>query len=120
FPGLAAVARALHHLSGPGAGLRGIEPVRIGRRSLDVVNLPSGEMGSADLPILALAVRRQDEGAFACANQHSYFAHFKLLSNLGIKGVESRSRHRRLASASTLSRFSSIFTISPQGAPVRS
>ena len=38
-------------------------------RSLEVVDLPAGEMRAGDVPLLALAVRRQDERAFARAHE---------------------------------------------------
>src|SRR5438128_11244174 len=40
LPRLAAVAGALDHLAEPAAGLRGVDPVRIGGRSLQMVDLP--------------------------------------------------------------------------------
>ena len=65
LPGPAAVVRALNQLAEPAAGLRRIEAIRIGRRSLQVVDLPAGEVRAADVPLLALAVRREDERALA-------------------------------------------------------
>ena len=75
LPGLAAVVRALDHLAEPAAGLRRVEPVRIHRRALEVVDLPAPEVRAADVPLLALAVRRQDERALARADEYSYPAH---------------------------------------------
>jgi len=40
-------------------GLRGVNPVRINRRTLHVINLPAGEVRAADLPAFAFAVRGQ-------------------------------------------------------------
>ncbi len=74
-PGRAAVVGALDHLPGPAAGLRGVQPVRVGRRALHVVDLPAREMRPADLPLLPLAVRGQDERALARARQYPYTAH---------------------------------------------
>ncbi len=51
-PGAAAVIGALDHLPKPAAGLRSIEPIRIDWRSLDVIDLPTGEMRPADIPAL--------------------------------------------------------------------
>ena len=65
LPGLAAVVGALDDLPEPAAGLRGIQPIRVGGRSLEVVDLPAREVGAADVPPLALAVRRQDERALS-------------------------------------------------------
>src|SRR5262249_48077196 len=104
LPGLAAVVRALHDLSGPTAGLGSIDAVRIGGRSLHMVDLPAGEVRSADFPFFALSVGFEQERAFARAGQHSYFTHrffAPLVWNLGSSGVGSRSRHRRRASART-------------------
>ena len=75
LPGLAAVVRALNLLPEPAAGLRRIEPVRVDGRSLQMVDLPAREMRTADIPVLTLAIRCQDERALACAHQNSYSAH---------------------------------------------
>ena len=75
LPRLAAVVGALDHLPEPAAGLRRVQPVRVGGRSLEVVDLPARKVGAADVPPLALAVRRQDERALARADQYSYSAH---------------------------------------------
>src|SRR5262249_11955622 len=48
LPSLAAIAGALDNLSEPAAGLRGVEPVGIAGRSLHVVDLPAGKVGTAD------------------------------------------------------------------------
>src|SRR5690349_2055176 len=40
-------------------------------------------MGTADVPLFALAVRRQDECALARSNQDPYFAHRPLLPGFG-------------------------------------
>ena len=50
LPGLAAVVRALDHLPEPAARLRGVEPVRIGRRALEVVDLPARRSGGRSRP----------------------------------------------------------------------
>ena len=80
LPRLAAVVGALDQLPEPAAGLRRIQPIRVGGRSLEVVDLPARKVGAADVPPFALAVRRQDERALACANQYPYPAHPSLLS----------------------------------------
>ena len=74
-PGLAAVVGALDDLPEPAAGLRGVDAVRIDGRALQVVDLPAGEVRAADVPLLALAVGREDERALACADQNPYLAH---------------------------------------------
>ena len=57
LPRLAAVIGALDHLPEPAAGLRRKQPVRVNGRPLEVINLPAREVGAADIPLLALAVR---------------------------------------------------------------
>ena len=42
-----------------------------------MVDLPAAEVGTADVPVFALAVRRQDERALARANQHPHLAHHR-------------------------------------------
>src|SRR5262249_30707399 len=79
LPRLAAVVRALDLLAEPAAGLRRVEPVGLGRRALQVVDLPAREVGTGDLPPLALAVRRQHERALARADQYAYSGHQLLL-----------------------------------------
>ena len=104
LPRLAAVVRALDHLPEPAAGLRCVQPVRVGGRSLDVVDLPAGKMRTADVPLFALAVRRQDERALARADQYSYTASAHRLLSI----LESRHRLRELILASRASPGSSI------------
>src|SRR5713226_4265708 len=74
-PGFAAVIGALDDLPEPAAALRSIDAIRVGERALEVVHLPAGKMRAANVPILALAVRREDESALSRANQHSDLAH---------------------------------------------
>ena len=75
LPRLAAVAGALDHLPEPAAGLRRVQPIRVSRRPLEMVDLPASEVGATDVPPLALAVRRQDERALPRTNQDPYLAH---------------------------------------------
>src|SRR5256886_15403830 len=79
LPRLAAVIRALDHLPEPARVPRRVEPVRISRRALDVVDLPAGEVRAADIPLLAFRVRRHDERALVRANQYPNPAHPFLL-----------------------------------------
>src|SRR5262245_16015144 len=44
FPRFAAVIRHLNDLSKPAARLRGVNTIRISRRSLQVIHLPTGKM----------------------------------------------------------------------------
>ncbi len=74
-PRLPAIIRALNDLSEPTARLRCIQPVRINRRSLDVIDLPTGKMRPADLPLFALAIRGQNESPLVRPNQYPYPAH---------------------------------------------
>src|SRR5262245_30733726 len=68
MPRFAAVVRTLDDLPEPAAGLRGVNPVRIDRRAFQMVDLPASKVGSADIPILAFAVRCQDECPLACTH----------------------------------------------------
>ncbi len=51
---------------------------RINRRPFEMIHLPAREVRAADFPILALAIRRQDERALLRADQYSDFAHGSL------------------------------------------
>src|SRR5262249_13532918 len=75
LPGLATVARPLDDLPEPAARLRGVNPVRIGRRALHVVDLPAGEERPADLPLRPVAVRRENKGALLGADENADAAH---------------------------------------------
>jgi hypothetical protein len=57
LPRFPTVIRTLDHLPEPAAGLRRIQSVRVNGRALEVINLPAREVGPADIPPLALAVR---------------------------------------------------------------
>src|SRR4051812_4978219 len=80
LPGRAAVVGSLDQLPEPAAGLRGIQPIRVGRRTFDMVDLPAPKMRATDLPLFALGIRCQDECALACTNQYPYLRHCVLLS----------------------------------------
>src|SRR5436305_1831056 len=75
LPGLAAVVRALDDLPEPAARLRAVDPVRIGWRSFEVIDFPARETRSRHFPLVALAIRVQDERAFARADEDPYLAH---------------------------------------------
>src|SRR5215813_5500211 len=47
LPAFPAVARALDHLTEPAAGLRGVEPIRVGGRALEMIDLPAPEVRAA-------------------------------------------------------------------------
>ena len=75
FPRLAAVAAARDGLAEPVARLRGIDAVRIDRRSLQVIDLPAAEERRADRPVPPRAVRFEDECALARADEKPDSAH---------------------------------------------
>ena len=56
FPAPTAVARALDLLSEPAARLRHVQPIRVHRRALHVVDLPATEVRAAHIPALALPI----------------------------------------------------------------
>src|SRR6266705_2231124 len=97
LPRLAAVARTLDHLSEPAAGLRRVQPVRVGGRALHVIDLPAGKVRAAHVPLFALPVRCEDEGPLARTNQYPYPAHASLLSACAC--AFGRRRGRRTSSA---------------------
>src|SRR5262245_42327080 len=68
-PGLTAIIRSLNHLPEPAACLRGIDAIRIHRRTLQVIHFPPGEVWSVHIPPLAFAIRRQDECALLGPSQ---------------------------------------------------
>src|ERR1043166_2566771 len=80
FPCLASIAGALHHLSEPAARLRRVDAVRVGGRSLHVINFPAGEVRTVDRPLVPLAIGFQYECAFLGSYQYANSAHRSLLS----------------------------------------
>ena len=74
-PGAAAIVGALNDLAAPTAPLRGVEAVRVRRRPGHVHDLPPAEIWAVDLPISALAIRREHERAFARSDQYPYLGH---------------------------------------------
>src|SRR5713101_6238495 len=87
-PSFAPVVGALDDLPKPATGLRRIQPIRISRRSLDMVDLPASKLRATDVPAFALAVGRQNERTLACANQYSDFAHALLLPVFRFEVIE--------------------------------
>src|SRR5262245_5195656 len=79
LPRLAAVVGALNELTEPAAGLGGIQAIRIGGRSLEVVNLPSAEKRSGHVPSCPLAIGGQYKRPFARPYQQTYSAHLVVL-----------------------------------------
>src|SRR5256886_1266714 len=95
LPRLASVAGALDDLSEPPARLRRVQPVRVDRRALEVVDLPPREVRATDVPPFALAVRCQDERALARADQDSYSAHGSLPLKVPRLQIHRRTRLRQ-------------------------
>src|SRR5664279_2906659 len=85
-PGFAAVVRTLDYLSKPAACLRGIDPIRINGRCLDMVDFPAGKVGALHVPMLAFSVGSEHKSAFFGANQHPYFAHVSSIQAAIIAG----------------------------------
>src|SRR5256885_7956594 len=75
LPRFAAIIRALDDLPEPSAGLRCVDAVRVHGRTLQVIHLPSPEVRAVHIPLLALAIRRQNECALFCSYENSYTAH---------------------------------------------
>src|SRR5579862_9855862 len=75
FPCFATVIRSLSQLAEPAGGLRRVNPVGVYGRAFEVIHFPAGKVRTADVPLLALAIRRQDERALARSNENSDSAH---------------------------------------------
>src|ERR1700674_1854654 len=58
-PVFTAVIRALNDLSEPRARLRRVNPVRINRRSFQVIHFPTRKVRTVHFPVFALCVRSQ-------------------------------------------------------------
>src|SRR5438067_10254325 len=82
-PRLAAVVRTLDQLSKPTTRLRRVQPIRISRRSLQVVHLPACKVRAGHVPSVALAIRGQHEGTLLRADENSYLAHVRYVSFSG-------------------------------------
>src|SRR5947208_14709742 len=65
FPRLRTVVRALHYLPVPTSGLRRVNPVRIARPHLQVVDLPAREQLASDVPFVPLSIQYQYEYALS-------------------------------------------------------
>ncbi len=79
IPRRAPVVRALNQLPEPSVGLRRIQPIGVDGRALEVVDLPAPKVRATDIPLIAFAIRCQDERALACANQDPYLTHLPFL-----------------------------------------
>src|ERR1700694_3171217 len=87
IPGLASVVRALNDLPEPAGVLGGIDPVGVDRRPLDVVDVPAGDVRSADVPLLALGIRCHHECALVRPNQYPNSAHASLLPESSLRAL---------------------------------
>src|SRR5262249_11473407 len=93
LPRPAAVVGALDQLPEPARTLRSVHPVGIRRRSLQMIHLPSPEMGTGDVPSVTPAVRLEHERALPRADQYPYTTHASLLPRRSSIGTR-RDRHR--------------------------
>src|SRR5262249_48754482 len=75
LPAPATVVGTPDQLPDPAGALRYIQPIRVGGRPLQMVDLPAAEVGPAHAPPLALAVRLEDERALPCTHQYPNAAH---------------------------------------------
>src|SRR5579864_2757087 len=75
LPGLAAIIRPLDQLTEPAGRLREVDPVRVDRRSLEVVNVPARKVGPGDIPLLTPVIRRQDKRPLVRPDQNPNSAH---------------------------------------------
>ena len=75
IPGSAAIVGALNDLAEPAGALRGVDAVGVNGRALEVVDLPTGEVGAGDGPVLARAVGGESERTLAGADEKTYLAH---------------------------------------------
>ena len=75
LPRLSAIVGSLHDLPEPTRRLRRVQPIGIGRRAFDVIDLPAAEIRAADLPIVALAVGLDHERAFTRTDEYAHAAH---------------------------------------------
>src|SRR5688572_990017 len=64
IPGFAAIIRPLDDLPKPSARLRRKDAIGINGRAFEMIHLPTREVWPADLPVLPLAIRRQNKCTF--------------------------------------------------------
>ena len=79
-PRLAAVVRALNELAEPAARLGGVDPVRVDRRALQVIELPSAKEWPCNIPVLPRSICVDDESTLARSDEHSVPELMPLLS----------------------------------------
>src|SRR5260370_10832202 len=75
LPSLAAVIGALNQLPEPIAVLRRIEPIQIGGRSREMIDLPASKVGGNDIPPGPLFVGSPDEYTPVRPPQYAYTTH---------------------------------------------
>src|SRR5437879_1814139 len=131
-PGLAAVVRALNDLPEPPACLRCINSIRVGGRTLHVIDLPAAKIRAPDLPFLTLAVGTKNECASARTSENTDMAHVYSCSLKNFqfygqtqrpstcKGLGSRCRHLRSTSRRSALRFFAITSTAAGGSSVLS
>src|SRR5581483_909532 len=78
LPSFPAIIRTLNHLPKPTAVLRGIKPLWVSGRPLEMEYLPAGKMGPSNLPLLANSIGSKNEGTLARSDKHTYAAHLSL------------------------------------------
>src|SRR5277367_3861603 len=75
LPRFAAVVGSLDLLAKPAAGLGGVDSIRLDRRTFEMIDFPAGKERTGDVPVLSLAVGREDEGAFPRPDENPHAAH---------------------------------------------
>src|SRR5579884_1798387 len=92
------VVAALHDLTKPSAGLRRVDAIRIDRRPFHMVDFPTREMRTADIPLLAFLVGGKDEAALTGSDEQTYSAHCAAFVTWSAKPCEvGRLRHPEAA-----------------------
>src|SRR5579862_946785 len=75
LPCFATVIRSLDQLAEPAGGLRRVDSIGVYGRAFEVIHFPAGKVRTGDVPLFALAIRRQNERALARSNENSHSAH---------------------------------------------
>src|SRR5690606_10051126 len=74
-PSRPAIVGALDELAEPATRLRGVEPVRVGRRGGDVVDLPARKVRTVDGPVAPRLIGGEDKGALAGPDEYAHASH---------------------------------------------
>src|SRR6185295_6966436 len=75
LPSFPAVIGTLYQLPKPSAVLRGIKPLRVNGRSLQMEYLPGRKNGASNLPLFAHCIGSGNECPFARPRQYAYAGH---------------------------------------------